>query len=147
MTISYPTPPNLPQPSRHIFSMIPSVPFSTLSDPIKVFVGLDYTYPLETIFACHSARITFQLEPKSLDILSCLTWKTRRMSLLYCFVVSSQELPPKCIPPKTCTFFLQVFKKKQILISKMSDLKHYFCQKYNENVRRYSYYAPILKNL
>ena len=41
--------------------MTPSVPFAALSDPMKLFDGLDHTYPTEKILAHLSAGVTFQL--------------------------------------------------------------------------------------
>ena len=41
--------------------MTPSVPFAALSDPIKLFDGLDYTYPPKKFLAHISARVTFIL--------------------------------------------------------------------------------------
>ena len=66
------------------FPTTPSVPFAALSDPIKLFDGLDHTYPPEKFLAHLSARVTFQLGPQPTDITSYLTWHSRRMSLLYC---------------------------------------------------------------
>ena len=43
------------------FPTFPSVPFAALSDPIKLFDGLDHTYPPEKLLAHLSAGVTFQL--------------------------------------------------------------------------------------
>ena len=64
--------------------MTPSVPFAALSHPMKLFDGLDHTYPTEKILAHLSAGVTFQLGPQPLDIQLFLTWHSRRMPLLYC---------------------------------------------------------------
>ena len=48
--------------------MTPSFRVAALSDPIKRFDGLDYTYPLKIFLADLSARVTFQLGPQHLDI-------------------------------------------------------------------------------
>ena len=53
-----------------IFQMTPSVHFAALSDPIKLFDGLDHTYPPEKFLAHLSARVTFELGPQPLDIQS-----------------------------------------------------------------------------
>ena len=53
------SPPSQPPPS--VFRMTPSVLFPAVSDPIKVFDGLDHTCPPEKILAHLSAGITFQL--------------------------------------------------------------------------------------
>ena len=55
------------------FPNTPSVPFAALSDPIKLFDGLDHTYPPEKFLAHLSARVTFQLGPQPTDIPSYLT--------------------------------------------------------------------------
>ena len=64
--------------------MTPSDHFAALSDPIKLFDGLDHTYPSEKFLAHLSARVTFRFGPQPLDKQSYLTWHSRRMSLLYC---------------------------------------------------------------
>ena len=64
------------------FPPTPSVPFAALSDPIKLFDGLDHTYPPEKFLAHLNARVTFQLGPQPVDIQSYLTWHSRRMSPL-----------------------------------------------------------------
>ena len=98
-THSFQSPPNPPHPtlptstlpfnssslySSPPFPTAPSVPFAALSDPIKLFDGLDHTYPPEKLLAHLSDRVTFQLGPQPVDIQSYLTWYSRRMSLLYC---------------------------------------------------------------
>ena len=55
------------------FPTTPSLPFAALSDPIKLFDGLDHTYPPEKFLAHLSARVTFQLGPQPVDIQSYLT--------------------------------------------------------------------------
>ena len=67
-----------------VLQMTPSVPFAALSGPIKLFHGLDHTYPPGKYLAQLSARVTLQLGPHSLDVQSYLNWHSRRMSLLYC---------------------------------------------------------------
>ena len=42
--------------------MVPSGPFAALSDPIKVFDGLDHTYFPEKFLAHRSSRVTFDLD-------------------------------------------------------------------------------------
>ena len=37
------------------------VPFAALSDPIKLFDGLEHTHPPETFLAQLSARVSFKL--------------------------------------------------------------------------------------
>ena len=56
-------------PSPH-FQMPPFVQFAALSDPIKLFDGLDHTSPPEKFLAHVSARVTFQLSPQPIDLLS-----------------------------------------------------------------------------
>ena len=60
-TNPYSLPPSF-QP-HHPQLMTQSVPFAALSDPIKLFDGLDVTYPPEKFLAQLSARVTFQLGP------------------------------------------------------------------------------------
>ena len=57
--------PSQPPPVLHI---TPFVPFAALSDPIKLFDGLDRTYPPEKFLVHLSARVTFQLGHQPLDI-------------------------------------------------------------------------------
>ena len=93
----------------------PSVPFAALSDPIKLFDGLDHTYPPEKFLAHLSARVTFQLGPQPLDQQSYLTWHSRRMSLLYCSLTGTasnwyDRLPQ--VYKNDWSSFLQTFKKQ-----------------------------------
>ena len=92
-----------------------SVPFAALSDPIKLFDGLDHTYPPEKFLAHLSARVTFQLGPQPVDIQSYLTWHSRRMSLLYCSLTGTasnwyDRLPQ--VYKDDWSSFLQIFKKQ-----------------------------------
>ena len=64
--------------------MTPSVLFAALPDSIKLFDGLDHTYPPEKFLVHLSAHATFQLGLQPLDIQVYLTWHSRRMSFLYC---------------------------------------------------------------
>ena len=68
----------------HLHNITPSVPFAALSDPNKLFDGLDVTYPPEKFLAQLSARVTFQLGPQPTDLFAYSTWHHRRTSLLYC---------------------------------------------------------------
>ena len=84
--------------------MTPSVPFAALSEPIKLFDGLDHTYPPEIFFAHLNARVTFQLGPQPIDLQSYLTWHSRRMFLLYCPLTGTasnwyDRLPQVILPP------------------------------------------------
>ena len=97
------------------FPTTPSVPFAVLSDPIKLFDGLDHTYPPENFLAHLSARVTFQLGPQPVDIQSYLTWHSRRMSLLYCFLTGTasnwyDRLPQ--VLKDDWSSFLQIFAKQ-----------------------------------
>ena len=97
------------------FPTTPSVPFAALSDPIKLFDGLDHTYPPEKFLAHLSARVTFQLGPQPVDIHSYLTWHSRRMSLLYCSLTGTasnwyDRLPQ--VYKDDWSSFLQIFKKQ-----------------------------------
>ena len=97
------------------FPTTPSVPFAALSDPIKLFDGLDHTYPPEKFLAHLSARVTFQLGPQPVDIQSYLTWHSRRMSLLYCSLTGTasnwyDRLPQ--VYKDDWSSFLQIFKKQ-----------------------------------
>ena len=74
-------PSSYPPPLLH---MTLSVPFAALSDPIKLFDGLEHSYHPEKLLAHLSARVTFQLGPQPIDLQSYLTWHSRRISLLYC---------------------------------------------------------------
>ena len=60
-------------PSSQPLQMTPSVPFASLSDPIKLFDGLDHTYLPEKVLAHLNAHVTLQLGPQFLDIQSYLT--------------------------------------------------------------------------
>ena len=64
--------------------MTPPVTFAALSDPIKLFDGLDHTYPPEKFLTHLSAPVTFQLGPQPLDIQPYLFCHSRRMSLFHC---------------------------------------------------------------
>ena len=97
------------------FPTTPSVPFAALSDPIKLFDGLDHTYPPENFLAHLSARVTFQLGPQPVDIQSYLFWHSRRMSLLYCSLTGTasnwyDRLPQ--VYKDDWSAFLQIFKKQ-----------------------------------
>ena len=70
--------------TNHPQLMTQPVPFAALSDPIKLFDGLDVTYPPEKFLAQLSARVTFQLGPQPNDPFAYSTWHHCRMSLLYC---------------------------------------------------------------
>ena len=123
--------------------MTPSVPFAALSDPIKLFDGLDHTYSPEKFLAYLSACVTFQLGPQPLDTQSYLIWHSRRMSLLYCSLTGTvsnwfDRLPQ--VYKDDWSSFLQIYKKQ--LYSK----KHAYhaqnealslVKKDNENVRHY----------
>ena len=138
-------------PSPH-FQMPPSVPFAALSDPNKLFDGLDHTYPPEKFLAHISARVTFQLGPQSVDIQSSLTWHSRRMSLLYCSLTGTasnwyDRLPQ--VYKDDWSSFLQVFRKQfysqshayHAQIEALSLVK-----KDNENVRHYALkYETLVK--
>ena len=126
------------------FPTTPSVPFAALSDPIKLFDGLDHTYPPEKFLAHLSARVTFQLGPQPVDIQSYLTWHSRRMSLLYCSLTGTasnwyDRLPQVYEDDRSS--FLQIFKKQfcsqkhayHAQIEALSLLK-----KDNENVRHFA---------
>ena len=80
-TFPFNPPPSQTPPALQI---TPSIPFAALSNPIKLFDGLDHTYPSEIFLAHLGARVTFQLGPQPLNIQSYLTWHSRRKSLLYC---------------------------------------------------------------
>ena len=129
-TNSFQPPPNPPHPipptstvpfnSSSLYSSLhfpttPSVPFAALSDPIKLFDGLDHTYPPEKFLAHLRARVTFQLGPQPVDIQSYLTWHSRRMSLLYCSLTRTaanwyDRLPQ--VYKDDWSSFLQIFKKQ-----------------------------------
>ena len=126
------------------FPTTPSVPFAALSDPIKLFDGFDHTYPPEKFLAHLSARVTFQLGPQPVDIQSCLTWHSRRMSLLYCSLTGTasnwyDRLPQ--VYKDDWSSFLQIFKKQfysqkhayHVQIEALSLVK-----KDNENVRHFA---------
>ena len=158
-TNSFQTPPNPPNslPPTSTFSFnpsssypsfpfptTPSVPFAALSDPIKLFDGLDHTYPPEKFLAHLSARVTFQLGPQPVDIHSYLTWHSRRMSLLYCSLTGTasnwyDRLPQ--VYKDDWSSFLQIFRKQfysqkhayHAQIEALSLLK-----KDNENVRHFA---------
>ena len=130
--------PSFPFPTTH------SVPFAALSDPIKLFDGLDHTYPPEKFLAHLSARVTFQLGPQPVDIQSYLTWHSRRTSLLYCSLTGTasnwyDRLPQ--VYKDDWSSFLQIFKKQfysqkhayHAQIEALSLLK-----KDNENVRHFA---------
>ena len=42
---AFPFNPPASQPPPSVFQISPSVPFAALSDPFKIFDGLDHTYP------------------------------------------------------------------------------------------------------
>ena len=126
------------------FPTTPSVPFAALSDPIKLFDGLDHTYPPEKFLAHLSARVTFQLGPQSVDIQSYLTWHSRRMSLLYCSLTGTASNRYDRLPQvykDDWSSLLQIFKKQfhsqkhayHAQIEALSLLK-----KDNENVRHFA---------
>ena len=126
------------------FPTTPSVPFAALSDPIKLFDGLDHTYPPEKFLAHLSARVTFQLGPQPVDIQSYLTWHSRRMSLLYCSLTGTasnwyDRLPQ--IYKNDWSSFLQIFKKqfypqKHAYHAQIEALSLF--KKDNENVRHFA---------
>ena len=60
-----------------------SVTSAAISDPIKLFTGLNHTNPPEKFLAHLSAQGSFQLLPQPLDLQSYFPWHARRMSLLY----------------------------------------------------------------
>ena len=126
------------------FPTTPSVPFAALSDPIKLFDGLDHTYPPEKFLAHLSARVTFQLGPQPVDIQSYSFWHSHRMSLLYCSLTGTasnwyDRLPQ--VYKDDWSSFLQIFKKQfysqkhayHAQIEALSLLK-----KDNENVRHFA---------
>ena len=158
-TDSHQPPPNPPQPTLSTstkpfnssslhpsppFPTTPSVPFAALSDPIKLFDGLDHTYPPEKFLAHLSARVTFQLGPQPVDIQSYLTWHSRRMSLLYCSLTGTasnwfDRLPQVYIDDWSS--FLQIFKKqfysqKHAYHAQIEALS--LVKKDNENVRHFA---------
>ena len=57
-----------PQPPPSVFQKTPSVPFAAPFDPIKLFDGLDHTYPPEMFLAHNGARVTLQLGQQPLEI-------------------------------------------------------------------------------
>ena len=126
------------------FPTTPSVPFAALSDPIKLFDGLDHTYPPEKFLAHLSARVTFQLGPQPVDIHSYLTWHSRRMSLLYCSLTGTasnwyDRLPQ--VYKDDWSSFLQIFKKlfysqKHAYHAQIEALS--LVKKDNENVRHFA---------
>ena len=158
-TNSHQPPPNPPQPPLSTstipfnssslqpsppFPNTPSVPFAALSDPIKLFDGLDHTYPPEKFLAHLSARVTFQLGPQPTDIHSYLTWHSRRMSLLYCSLTGTasnwfDRLPQ--VYKDDWSSFLQIFKKqfysqKHAYHAQIEALS--LVKKDNENVRHFA---------
>ena len=126
------------------FPTTPSVPFAALSDPIKLFDGLDHTYPPEKVLAHISARVTFQLGPQPVDIQSYITWNSRRMSLLYCSLTGTasnwyDRLPQ--VYKDDWSSFLQIFKKqfysqKHAYHAQIEGLS--LLEKDNENVRHFA---------
>ena len=98
-----------------LLQMTPSVPIAVLSDPIKLFDGLDQTYPPEKFLAHLSARDTIQLGPQPIDFHSYLTWHSRRMSLLYCSVTETAsnwyDRHPQVYKDDWSSFLL-IFKKQ-----------------------------------
>ena len=125
------------------FPVTPSVPFAALSDPIKLFDGLDNTYPPEKFLAHLSARVTFPLGPQPVDI-HYLTWHSRRMSLLYCSLTGTasnwyDRLPQ--VYKDDWSSFLQIFKKqfysqKHAYHAQIEALS--LVNKDNENVRHFA---------
>ena len=115
-----------------------------MSDPIKIFDGLDHTYPPEKFLAHLSARVTFQLGPQPVDIHSYLTWHSRRMSLLYCSLTGTasnwyDRLPQ--VYKDDWSSFLQIFKvqfysQKHAYHAQLEALS--LVKKDNENVRHFA---------
>ena len=63
-------------------AMSSSVPFATISDPIKLFDGLDISYPPENLHAHFRSPVTFPLGPQPIDPHGTLSWHSRHVSLL-----------------------------------------------------------------
>ena len=98
-----------------IQQLTPFVPFAALSDPIKLFDGLDQTYSPEKFLSHLSARVIFQLGPQPLDLQSYLTWHSRRMFLLYCSLTGTATNRYGRLPQvykSVWSSFLQIFKKQ-----------------------------------
>ena len=121
--------------------MTPFVPFAALSDPIKLFDGLNHTYPPEKFLAHLSARVTFQLGQPPIDLQSYLTWHSRPMFLLFCSLTGTasnwyDRLPQ--VYKDDWSSVLQIFKKhfysqKHAYHAQIEALS--LVKKGNENVR------------
>ena len=157
-TNSFQPPPNPPHPtlptstlpfnsslySYPPFPTTPSVPFAALSDPIKLFDGLDHTYPPEKFLEHFGAQVTFQLGPQPVEIQSYLTWHSRRRSPLYCSLTGTasnwyDRLPQ--VYKDDWSSFLQIFKKqfysqKHAYHAQIEALS--LVKKDNENVRHFA---------
>ena len=126
------------------------VPFAALSDPIKLFDGLDHTYLPGKFLAHLSARVTFQLGPQPVDIQSYLTWHSCRMSLLYCSLTGTasnwyDRLPQ--VHKDDWSSFLKSFKKqfysqKHAYHAEIEALS--LVKKDNENVRHFALKVEFL---
>ena len=124
--------------------MTPSVPFAALSDPIKLFDGLEHTYPPEKLSAHLSARVTLQLGPQPLDKQSYFTWHSRRMSHLHCFLTGSASIwydRLSQVYKNDWSSFLQTFKKqfysqKHAYHAQLEEVS--IVEKDNEIVRHYA---------
>ena len=144
-------PPNLPpnpcpppQTSTHPFNtltslpsspgllMIPSIPFAALSDPFKLFDGLDHTYPPEKLLARLSARVTFELGPQHLNIQPYLTWHSRGISLLHCSLTGTASNWYDRLPQEFKNDLSSKFSKNNFIVKSMQimpNLRHFLSLK------------------
>ena len=143
-------PQSLPPPHFPIQQPTPAVHFAALSDPNKLFDGLDHTYHPEKFLAHSSARVTFQLGTQQLDQQSYLTWHSRRMFLLYCSFTGTasnwcDRLPQ--VYKSDWSSFLQIFKKQfySLKLAYHSQIEALsLVKKDNENVRHFALKVEIL---